>query len=456
MYAGSVLYRFIDYFIISASLLFVSYLYGVSFDKDYTLLLTLFMILYSYIGESLQLYRSWRVGKFTQMLYLLLLVQFLAFMLLISALFIFKLSETYSRVVVISWVTLSTCSLLSWRITARQIKAYKRKHGIGVQPVAILGMNTSAMRLYKELNAHTELGHQCIGIFDDRNPERLKDFDTNLHIGSEADAIEMAQSRKIKKLYICYPMMAEGRIQSLLTKLGDTTIDVLLLPDFMLKNLMHARIGAVGSLDTISVFESPMFGVRDFYKRTFDILFSLCVLLLISPLMLLIACAIKLTSKGPVLFKQARYGLDGERISVYKFRSMTVMENSNKVTQATKGDKRITKVGGFLRRTSLDELPQFFNVLLGSMSVVGPRPHAVAHNEEYRKQISYYMLRHKVKPGITGWAQVNGWRGETDTLYKMEKRIEYDLDYINKWSLFFDIKIIFLTLFKGFTGKNAY
>ena len=171
---------------------------------------------------------------------------------------------------------------------------------------------------------------------------------------------------------------------------------------------------------------------------------------------MIIGAAIKLNSPGAVIFKQDRYGLDGRKIKVWKFRSMTVTENSDVVTQATKGDTRITKVGAFLRKTSLDELPQFFNVFKGDMSVVGPRPHAVAHNEEYRKLVTYYMLRHKVLPGITGWAQVNGWRGETDTLNKMEKRIEYDLAYIRNWTLWWDIKIVFMTIFKGFVGKNVY
>jgi len=163
-----------------------------------------------------------------------------------------------------------------------------------------------------------------------------------------------------------------------------------------------------------------------------------------------------LTSAGPVLFKQIRYGIDGKAIKVWKFRSMTVMENGVNVIQAKKNDVRLTSIGGFLRSKSLDELPQFFNVLQGRMSIVGPRPHAVAHNEEYRPIISGYMLRHKVKPGITGWAQVNGWRGETDTLEKMEKRVEYDLAYISNWSLGFDLKIVIATVFKGFIDKSAY
>ncbi len=192
-------------------------------------------------------------------------------------------------------------------------------------------------------------------------------------------------------------------------------------------------------------------------KRIEDVLLASLILLCIWPIMLVIALVIKVTSPGSVIFKQDRYGLNGERIKVYKFRSMSVCDNDDMtIRQAQKGDARITPVGAFLRKTSLDELPQFINVLQGHMSIVGPRPHAVAHNEEYRKLIKGYMWRHKVKPGITGWAQINGWRGETDTLDKMEKRVEYDLEYIRLWSVLLDLKIVFLTVFKGFFDKNAY
>ena len=187
-----------------------------------------------------------------------------------------------------------------------------------------------------------------------------------------------------------------------------------------------------------------------------DIVLSTIILTLITPIMLIVAFAIKLTSPGPVLFKQTRYGADGDEIKVWKFRSMTTQDNGEHIQQATKGDPRITPFGAFMRKTSLDELPQFFNALSGSMSIVGPRPHAVAHNEEYREKIQGYMLRHKVKPGITGLAQINGFRGETDTLDKMEGRVHYDLKYIQTWSIGLDLKIIFLTIFKGFVNKNAY
>ncbi|HCB0013713.1 TPA: exopolysaccharide biosynthesis polyprenyl glycosylphosphotransferase, partial [Klebsiella pneumoniae] len=197
-------------------------------------------------------------------------------------------------------------------------------------------------------------------------------------------------------------------------------------------------------------------GINMVFKRLEDIIVSSLILVLISPVLCIIACAVKFSSPGPIIFRQVRYGMDGKPIKVWKFRSMTVMENDNKIIQATKNDVRITKVGKFLRSTSLDELPQFFNVLFGQMSVVGPRPHAVAHNEQYRTLIQGYMLRHKVKPGITGLAQINGWRGETDTLDKMKKRIEFDLIYIRGWSIWLDLKIIFLTIFKGFVNKSAY
>jgi putative colanic acid biosysnthesis UDP-glucose lipid carrier transferase len=199
------------------------------------------------------------------------------------------------------------------------------------------------------------------------------------------------------------------------------------------------------------VFDTPFHGLGGWVKRMEDIILASLILLLIAIPMAVIAVAIKLTSRGPVFFRQTRYGLNGKPIKVLKFRSMTTMDDGPSVQQATKDDKRVTPLGRILRKTSLDELPQFINVLSGEMSVVGPRPHAVAHNELYRGKIRGYMLRHKVKPGITGWAQVNGWRGETEVVEKMEQRVEHDLFYIDNWSVFWDLKIVFLTVF----GKNA-
>lgn len=228
------------------------------------------------------------------------------------------------------------------------------------------------------------------------------------------------------------------------------------MPDLYTYNLSVSQLKEVGGVQTFSIFSSPFDGVGKFTKRVEDIIIGSMIALLISPVLLAVAIGVKLSSPGPVLFKQDRYGLGGKKIKVWKFRSMKVMENDAVVTQATKNDPRVTKFGAFIRRTSLDELPQFINVLQGSMSIVGPRPHAVAHNEQYRKLVDNYMIRHKIKPGITGWAQINGYRGETETVDKMDKRIRYDIQYMQNWSLWLDIKIIFLTVFKGFVSETAY
>ncbi|ENI2487256.1 undecaprenyl-phosphate glucose phosphotransferase, partial [Escherichia coli] len=255
--------------------------------------------------------------------------------------------------------------------------------------------------------------------------------------------------------YIAMNMNDELKMKELIKALTDTTCSVILIPDVFTFNILQSRTEEVNGIPVVPIFETPLNGINMVLKRLEDIILSVVILTLISPILIIISLCVKLTSPGPIIFKQTRYGMDGKPIKVWKFRTMVVMENDN-VTQATKNDVRVTKVGRFLRRTSLDELPQFFNVLFGGMSIVGPRPHAVIHNEQYRSLIEGYMLRHKVKPGITGWAQINGWRGETDTLEKMEKRVEYDLEYIREWSIWLDIRIIFLTIFKGFIGKAAY
>ncbi|MGZ9898557.1 undecaprenyl-phosphate glucose phosphotransferase [Shewanella gaetbuli] len=452
----TLIYRMIDLIVISVCFKLSLVSYNIGFNKDYLLLLVFSLFIYSFLSESFTLYRSWRVGKFSRMIGSLLLVQISCFFIVISSLFLLKESETFSRVATVGWFIVSTTLLITWRYVAKWIKTIQRRAGIGFQNVAIVGLTHPGINLYREIEKHQELGFNFVGFYDDREPKRLGGANTSLIKGSVNDAVSLAQIGKIQKLYICLPMLAEKRIADIIEQLGNTTVDVLITPDFLLKNLMQARIGSVGEVDTISVFESPVNGMKRFYKRSFDIVFSFLAIAGLSPLLLLIAAAIKLNSPGPVIFKQDRYGLDGRKIKVWKFRSMTVTENGGKVTQARKNDSRITNVGGFLRRTSLDELPQFFNVLMGDMSVVGPRPHAVSHNEEYRSLITYYMLRHKVLPGITGWAQINGWRGETETLDKMEKRIEFDLAYIRNWSIWWDVKIVIMTVFKGFVGKNVY
>jgi len=259
-----------------------------------------------------------------------------------------------------------------------------------------------------------------------------------------------------RHVYITLPLSAECQVRRMINDMADSACSVFLIPDIFVFDLLHARQTSIDGLPAISIYDTPFSLADSVIKRGFDILGSLAILTIIALPMLAIAVAISLTSRGPIIFRQHRYGLDGKPIEVWKFRTMNTTENGSVVTQAKRNDARLTPVGGFLRKTSLDELPQFFNVLQGHMSIVGPRPHAVAHNEEYRKLIKGYMQRHKVKPGITGWAQVNGWRGETDTLEKMEKRVQFDLAYIRNWNVWLDFKIVFLTIFKGFVNRNAY
>ena len=320
----------------------------------------------------------------------------------------------------------------------------------------IVGMNAQgwalASRLGKSNYARIELG----GFFDDRAEPRQDGQGNHPVLGKLADLPAFVKQHRIQLIYMSLPMASQPRIIDVLNGLKDTTASIYFVPDMFVTDLIQGHSGAVCGLPVISVCETPFTGTNGIVKWVSDKVLAALILLMISPILLVIAMAVKLGSAGPVIFKQRRYGLDGEEILVYKFRSMSVCEDGGSIQQAQKNDARITRLGAFLRKTSLDELPQFFNVLQGRMSIVGPRPHAVAHNELYRSLIKGYMIRHKVKPGITGWAQVNGYRGETDTLDKMQSRIDYDLDYLRNWSLKLDLKIILKTILTVFKDQAAY
>ena len=450
-------YRLFDLLCLFLAFQLSAVIYSFTFNSAYLVAVLSVALAYIYCAEMFSAYRSWRAGKFRNMVLCAWGSLTIAFLCLFLISFMFKFTEAFSRVGLGVWFMCSIVFLYTWRLFVFLYKQNRRKLGMNLRNVAIVGATESGAYLFNEIDKNDELGFKFKGFYDDRKPERLSDKLAIESVeGSIQSAVNAARAGMIDILYIALPLKAEKRIADILLQLGDTTVDVHIIPDFLLSNLIHARIEHVGDVDTLSVFESPFIGAHEFIKRTEDVVVASLILLLISPLLLVIGAAVKLTSKGPVIFKQDRYGLDGKKIKVWKFRSMSVTENSDVVTQATKNDVRITKLGAFLRGTSLDELPQFINVLKGDMSIVGPRPHAVAHNEEYRKKVDFYMFRHKAKPGITGWAQINGWRGETDTLNKMTKRVEYDLHYIKHWSLWFDIKIIFLTIFKGFKNANAY
>lgn len=320
----------------------------------------------------------------------------------------------------------------------------------------VAGMNAQGIELARRLATDPYSRIHVVGFFDDREATRINDNEEHTMLGKIAALPAYARDHQVDHIYISLPMASQPRILTLLDELRDTTASIYFVPDIFVTDLIQGRMDSVSGLPVVAVCETPFTGLSGLIKRSSDVALSLLILVLTAPLLLVIALAVKLTSPGPVIFRQRRYGLDGREIIVYKFRSMSVTEDGALIRQASKGDARITPVGRFLRRTSLDEFPQFFNVLQGRMSIVGPRPHAVAHNEMYRKLIKGYMLRHKVKPGITGWAQVNGYRGETETLEKMSGRIEYDLDYLRNWSLRLDLYIIAKTVWVVFGQKTAY
>ena len=327
----------------------------------------------------------------------------------------------------------------------------------GIQKkVVIAGANSLGRKLAARIRGTPLLGQRFVGYFDDRAPGRLTDVAPAQNLGAINALADYVRGNNVEIIYIALPMASQPRILRLLEELRDTTVSIYFVPDIFVFDLIQARVDSIGDLPVVAVCETPFYGFNGLVKRISDVILASVILLLISPLMLAIALGVKLSSPGPVLFKQRRYGVDGRKIMIYKFRSMTVAEDGDVVRQATRNDARVTKFGAFLRKSSLDELPQFFNVLQGRMSVVGPRPHAVAHNEMYRKLIRGYMIRHKVRPGITGLAQVNGYRGETETVEKMKQRIEFDLAYLRSWSLLLDLQIILKTIVVVLRKQNAY
>jgi putative colanic acid biosysnthesis UDP-glucose lipid carrier transferase len=417
------------------------------------------MVLFNFFAESQDAYRSWRGTGIRAEISAVLFSWVMTVVSLILADWLVFETDIYYATLMQTWLVVVPIQLIAWHAVVRVMLSYFRSKGHNSRQVAIVGATPLGNRLRQAFRDMDWSGLKFVGYYDDRadvsGDRRLDGEGVNI-VGGTEQLISDCKSGAVDTVYITISMSAEKRIKTLTEKLADSTASVYFVPDLFTFNLLNSRWVDYQGITAVSIYETPFAGLDSLLKRIEDIVLSTIILTLITPIMLIIALTIKLTSPGPVLFKQTRYGADGDEIKVWKFRSMTTQDNGEHIQQATKGDPRITPFGAFMRKTSLDELPQFFNALSGSMSIVGPRPHAVAHNEEYREKIQGYMLRHKVKPGITGLAQINGFRGETDTLDKMEGRLHYDLKYIQTWSIGLDLKIIFLTIFKGFVNKNAY
>ncbi|WP_280564940.1 undecaprenyl-phosphate glucose phosphotransferase [Chromohalobacter sp. 48-RD10] len=416
--------------------------------ERYVLAVVIIALLVILLNSAAGLYRQWRITPIALMLARLLFAWIFVGFIATSIIYLSDASLRYSRL----WVggTLLSSFILAslFRIFVQVSLRRARVRGRARRPVFLIGPGQQLLRVAKGMRASPGEGYSIAGY------ERLYQLPDATTLKRIVRRISATQAREV---WISVPLEMGGAVREIFYALRNHTAEVRFLPDFPDMQLLNHRMSEVAGHLSVDLSVTPMSGMARIIKRLEDLFLGVFITILILPFCFFIFIAIKLTSPGPILFKQYRTGSNGKKFKVYKFRSMHLhKEDEGKVTQASKADPRVTRLGSFLRRTSLDELPQFYNVLQGRMSIVGPRPHALAHNEHYKELVESYMRRHKVKPGITGWAQVNGLRGETDTLEKMEKRVQYDLWYIDNWSLWLDLKIISLTLFKGFFGKNAY
>ena len=439
----------IDSVMICISLPLVQWLTNYPLNQSITICSLIACMLFFLVGELFGIYRPGRGRSADHEVGLAAAAWTTSFVCLLLVGVFTRTSDTFARTSMVTWYFVGGLFVLCSHMCVRILIESLGRRGYGLRKTAIVGSNRLGLEIARNAKASTDSGLMIVGFFDDRGDGRRAEQSENTppFLGDCNKLMQMIETGEIDTVLITLPMRAEKRIQSVLDRLANTTASAYIVPDFFVFELLHSRWTHVGGLPVVSVFESPMYGVDGWLKRALDLSISLVGIVLISPVLLICGLLVKFTSPGPVFFRQKRYGLDGKEILVWKFRSMHTCDNGPIVKQATKNDPRVTPVGALLRKASLDELPQLFNVIFGSMSLVGPRPHANAHNEHFRKLIRGYMMRHKVKPGITGLAQVEGSRGETDTVEKMEARILLDHRYIRDWSIWMDIKILFKTFF---------
>jgi len=370
--------------------------------------------------------------------------------------YVTKYSEEYSRRVVVTWVLVTPVLLVILSLMLQSLTRALLMDAAQSRRAIVVGCTQASMELSRRLERHVELGISVAGFFDDRGSDRLGCAKHAQLLGRFGDVAWFVKNRNIDVIFIAIPPGQVARMRDLVHELGDTTASIYYLPDVSGFDVIQQRTSEILGFPVVAMCETPFHGYTGLVKRVMDVAIGSLAVLLLSPLLLGVAWAVKRSSPGPVLFRQRRYGLDGREIMVLKFRTMTVCEDGARVTQAARNDQRVTSIGKHLRRWSLDELPQLFNVLQGTMSLVGPRPHAVAHNEEYRKLIKRYMVRHKVLPGITGLAQVRGCRGETARVEDMEARVMYDLEYMRNWSPLLDLQILVATAVAVVKTDRAY
>ena len=448
--------RLLDPAITMAGLFGLAYLHHVSLVDHYLWLAVISSLLVVITFSGANVYRPWRSAPVGVEVHYILLSWVVVCGALFAMGYATKTSDLFSRRVLLSWVVVTPALIVGAHLAIRMVLRRIRRHSNSHRTAVLVGGGAVAAKLVRKTENNPWLGVKVEGFFENRLDAARQESPLVPHLGKIEDVAEYVRKHNIHIVYLALPMRAEERIRKVVESLGDTTVSIYMVPDIFTFQLINAQAQDLDGLPMISLRESPFSGLKEWSKRIEDLILGSLILALISPLMILIAIGIRLTSSGPALFKQRRYGLYGEEILIYKFRTMTVLEDGDDIKLAEKNDPRITRFGGFLRRTSLDELPQFLNVLQGRMSIVGPRPHAVAINEQYRHLIKGYMIRHKVRPGITGLAQVRGFRGDMSSFSLVEKRIESDISYIRNWSLLLDLKIIVMTIFVGFRQDSAY
>ncbi len=423
------------------------------FVETYQLLALLAGLLSFFVFRRFDLAESWQPGRLGAigrqvMVNWLLMAAGLALLGVLT-----HFADTLSKELLAVWFVAVPVVLLLLHVFIRHglLRALPK---LAVRRSAVIVFANDSARLLGEKLRYSS-AYEVQGYFDDREEDRTGGGIPHLPLlGKARNAAQYVRDHDIQVVFVVLPDSGARRAIAVIDDLGNTTASLYYVPDFFMFSLLKAEVGEVENVPVLQVAESPFYGVDGLLKQLFDFVFAFFAIIAIAPVLIGVAIAVKLSSPGPALFKQKRYGLNGKRFWVYKFRSMKMNAPDADKRQATRDDDRITRVGRFIRKTSLDELPQFFNVLKGEMSVVGPRPHTIAHNEHYRKEVRRYMLRHKVKPGVTGWAQVNGLRGETANIERMEERIAYDLEYIRNWSPWTDIKIIFLTVWTVVRGDD--
>ena len=453
--------KFLDATVIAGVLFASTFAWVQTLPVKYLVALLLAIMAFQIGAGMASLYRPWRGESVTRQFFRVALVWAGTFFVLLAIAYLTKTTAQFSRVAMTSWLIATPFALSAWRVAARLALTRLLKREEHRRNVLVWGEGEIADQLVRTIREHPGLGlrlvdHVPVPEIDCANQGKTVVAGDPTAFSSTDDIELRAKLGEFSVLYVILTPGTRPLIPDLLDRLSDTTVSVYMVPDFITTHLFHGHWSKLEGIPIVSVFDTPFWGADGWLKRVQDLVLSTVILALIALPMLIIAALVKASSPGPILFRQTRYGIGGRPIEVLKFRTMTVCENGPHVPQARRDDPRVTPIGRFLRRTSLDELPQFVNVFRGEMSIVGPRPHAVAHNEFYRRKVKGYMLRHKVKPGITGWAQINGFRGETRDISSMEKRVDHDLWYISNWSTWLDIKIMMRTIIGGFTGASAY